>query len=347
MFSFQRTFCVVSSGILLSGVLTAPAAWCQQPETTAPPQAGQGAARPHRVPKPGVATPGVSVQMSDLQPIASFPVEGSPDWSVVTKDAVWVTSGRTNHVVQLISATNTVGLSVDVSKPCSGLAEGFGSVWAPSCGDHTVLRIDPKTGKTIATIAADPANSEGGITVGDGSVWIVTKPSTLVRIDPKTNAIAASYPLPAGSENPVFANKFVWVTGFESGNLLKVAAKTGAVVATIPVGPKPRFLAVGADSVWTLNQGDGTVSRVDMKTGKVLATITCGVPGSGGEMTFGDGRVWATMFEFPITEIDPATNTVVKQWGGPGGDGIRFGFDSIWLSNGRLGTVSRIAPILK
>lgn len=285
--------------------------------------------------------------MTEIKPVASFTVEGSPDWSVVTKDSVWVTSGRTNHVVQLLPATNTVGLSVDVARPCSGLADGFGSVWSPSCGDHAVLRIDPATGKTLATIAADPANSEGGITVGDGAVWIVTKPSTLVKIDPTKNAIVASYPLPAGSENPTFGDGFLWVSGYGSDTLLKVSPKTGEVVATIAVGPKPRFLTVGAGSVWTLNQGDGTVSRVDMKTGKLVATVACGVPGMGGEITFGAGRVWATMFEFPITEIDPATNTVVKQWGGAGGDGIRFGFDSIWLSNGQLGTVSRIAPILK
>ncbi|WP_255484308.1 PQQ-binding-like beta-propeller repeat protein [Granulicella sp. 5B5] len=338
----------MSSGVLLCGLLTVSAANGQQPDAATPP-AGKApmARRPHRVPKPGVATPGVSVSMADIKPVASFPVEGSPDWSVVTKDSLWVTSGRTNHVVQLIPATNTVGLSVDVSRPCSGLANGFGSVWAPSCGDHEVLRIDPKTGKTIATIAADPANSEGGITVGAGAVWIVTKPATLVRIDPKKNAITASYPLPAGSDNPTFADGFVWVSSYDNGQLLKVNPKTGEVAATIAVGPKPRFLTVGAGSIWTLNQGDGTVSRVNMKTGKLVATIVCGVPGTGGEITFGAGRVWATMFEFPITEIDPATNTVVKQWGGPGGDGIRFGFHSIWLSNGRLGTVSRIAPILK
>ncbi len=115
-----------------------------------------------------------------------FPVEGTPDWSLVTPNAVWVSSAKVNHVVQLLPATNTVGVIAEVQRPCAGLAEGFGSVWVPSCGTHRIDRLDPLTGKVVATVAADPANSEGGITVGAGAVWFVGKPSKLLRIDPSS-----------------------------------------------------------------------------------------------------------------------------------------------------------------
>src|ERR1700679_2227866 len=124
------------------------------------------APKPPHVTATGINKPGVSRPLSDLHPASVFPVAGSPDWSVVTKDAVWVSSARLNHVVQLLAASNTVGLTADVKRPCSGLADGFGSIWVPSCGDHVLLRIDPATAKPIATIAVVPANSEGGITVG-------------------------------------------------------------------------------------------------------------------------------------------------------------------------------------
>jgi virginiamycin B lyase len=300
--------------------------------------------RPPRVVRPGIAKAGISFPLTDLHPTAVFPVEGSPDWSVVTKDAVWVSSARVNHVVQLLPATNSVGLIADVQRPCSGLAEGFNSIWAPSCGSHSVIRLDPTTGKAIAEISADPANSEGGITVGDGAVWMVTKPSTLVRIDPKTNKIAASVELPSGSENPTFYKGYLWVSSFQHDQFLKVDPKKLSVVASIPVGPKPRFLTAGADSIWTLNQGDGTITRIDVKTGKQIATIACGIPGPGGEITFGAGSVWAAVFDFPLTQVNVKTNTVVKQWAGQGGDGIRFGLGSVWLSNLRQGNVWRLSP---
>lgn len=344
--SFRRPACVLA----LAGCVLASTAMGQEPAPQTALPAGQGTGpggQPHRPPRvvpTGVNKPGVSRPLANLLPDAVFPVEGSPDWSVVTKDSVWVSSARANHVVQLIAASNTVGLVADVKRPCSGLADGFGSIWVPSCGDHTLLRIDPATAKPIATITVDPANSEGGITVGDGSVWIVAKPSTLERIDPATNKIAASIELPSGSENPTFSDGFLWVSSFEHDSLLKVDIKKNAVVATIPVGPKPRFLTAGAGSIWTLNQGDGSVTRVDQKTGKVIATIQCGLQGPGGEITFGAGSVWAALFDFPLTQIDTKTNTVVKQWAGQGGDGVRFGHGAVWLSNLRQQNVWRVPP---
>jgi hypothetical protein len=83
---------------------------------------------------------------------------------------------------------------------------------------------------------------------------------------------------------------------------------------------------------------------VDVKSGTLASTIQCGIPGPGGEITFGAGSVWAAIFDFPLTQIDATSNKVVKQWAGQGGDGVRFGFGSVWLSNLRQGNVWRIAP---
>jgi virginiamycin B lyase len=315
-----------------------------QGQMAAAPTSKSAYVRPPRVVPTGISTSGVARPLSELKPTTIYPVEGSPDWSVITKDAVWVSSARVNHVVQLLLSTGKVGLIAVVAKPCSGLAYGWGSIWVPSCGTHQLLRLDETTGKVTAEIAADPVNSEGGIAAGNESIWMVVKSSTLVRIDPKSNAVTSSLELPTGSENPTFGDGFVWVSSFGHDRLLKIDPKLNKVVATIPVGPKPRFLTVGAGSVWTLNQGDGTISRVDMETGKLVATIDCGLQGEGGEITFGAGSVWAALFDFPLTQIDVKTNLPVKQWAGKGGDGVRFGFDSVWLSNLMQGTVWRISP---
>jgi virginiamycin B lyase len=316
----------------------------QGQEAPPAPPAQAASVRPPKVVRPGVKTPGVTRPLSELQPETVYRVEGSPDWSVMAHDAVWVSSARVNHVVQLLPSTGKPGLIATVARPCSGLAYGWNSVWVPSCGTHSLTRLDEVTGKVTAEIPADPANSEGGITVGDGSVWMVVKPSTLVRIDPKTNAVVSRLELPSGSENPAFGDGFVWVSSFGHDQLLKIDPESNTLAATIPIGPKPRFLTVGAGSVWTLNQGDGTISRVDMKTNKLVATIECGLPGQGGEITFGAGSVWAALFDFPLTQVDAKTNLPKKQWAGKGGDGVRFGFDSVWLSNLMQGTVWRLSP---
>ena len=297
-------------------------------------QAGSLYGQPNFPKKTGVQLPGVQHSIGELAPSATFPVQGHPDWMALTEDAVWVTSSSANHVVRLDAKSNQPGAIVTVAKPCSGLVVDFGSLWIPSCGDHSLVRVDGATGALQATIAAGPADSEGGLCSGAGSVWmVVSKESDLVRIDPSTNKVIATIRIPKGSFNPVFAEGSIWVSSNVGGTLVRVDPATNSVSGETPVGPSPRFLTVGAGSVWVLNQGDGTIARVDAKSGQRTALISAGIPGLGGEIAFGDGAVWTTVFDFPITRIDAETNTVTGQWHGAGGDSIRVGHGSVWLTS--------------
>lgn len=318
--------------ILLAGILGARAAW---------PQAAQPSAT-------GVNVPGVRHAMTELHPLATFAVGGDPDWMAVTPDAVWVTTSSKNMVFRLDAATSRVSGSVKVAKPCSGLAAEFGSLWVPSCGDHDLVRVDLRTHRVIARIDAGPADSEGGIATGAGSVWMVTsKDGVLGRIDPATNRVVARIAIPSQSYAAAYAQGSVWITSTGHDLLARVDAKTNKLASTTKVGKAPRFLTVGAGSVWTLNQGDGTISRVDARSGQLIATIDAGLAGHGGEIAYGEGAVWATLNGFPITKIDPATNRIVGQWAGKGGDSIRAGLGSVWLTNYDAGLVWRLDPSLR
>ncbi|GAB4411791.1 MAG: hypothetical protein OHK0021_20560 [Bryobacter sp.] len=307
--------------------------------------------RPPRIPRPGVEDASVKHPMSEVQPIVEVSIPGVPDWQVITEDAFWVSNGP-KDTLHRVDAKTHEQTTISVGKrPCSGLAAGFGSVWVPLCGERGtgegkgVARVDQKTLQVVATVPVGPWDSEGQIAASPEGVWVVTdKSSKLVRINAKTNQVDAEVEIAPGSVSPLYYEGFVWVASNESSKLVQVDPKTAKVVKEIATGPRPRFLTGGADSVWTLNQGDGTVSRINVKTGNVDATIAAGIPGGGGEATFGGGYVWFTVFEFPITKIDPKTNKVVGQWGGPGGDAIRFGHGSVWLSNLRQQNIWRIDP---
>jgi virginiamycin B lyase len=299
------------------------------------------AAKPKR---PGVTAPGVRIPITKLKPEASYDVPGSPDWMAVEKE-VWVSNAPKNSVSRLDPKSTTVTTFAVGKNPCSGLAQGFGSLWIPNCGESTITRLDLKDGKTQASFAMTIGDSEGGIATGAGSFWMMTDAKgTLARIDPATNKTVAEIYVAPGSFAVAFSDNVVWVTSTEKNLVTRVNAYTNAIEATVPVGPKPRFLTVGEGAVWTLNQGDGSISRVDPKTNKVVATIEAGVPGGGGEISAGEGSVWVTTFEYPITRIDPSTNKVVQQFFGEGGDSIRVGLGSLWLTNIRAGTVWRIDP---
>ena len=91
-----------------------------------------------------------------------------------------------------------------------------------------------------------------------------------------------------------------------------------------------------------MNQGDGTLSRVNIGTKKLEATIELGTPGLGGDIAFGSNSVWTTVFDLPLTQVDSHSNAVLHQWVGSGGDSLRVGFDSIWLTDYHGGTISRL-----
>jgi YVTN family beta-propeller protein len=283
--------------------------------------------------------------MSELHAIAKFSIPGSPDW-VAIGDTVWISNNPKNNISELDATTNKVGAVIAVAKtPCSGLAIAFGSVWVPICSDKSVERVDAKSQKIVASIPSGVANTEGGITAGAGSIWMPSDASgVLSRIDPATNKVVSKIAISPGSFTAAFDADAVWITSTKNNLLSRVDAKTEKVVATIPVGPAPRFLATGFGSVWTLNQGDGSVSRVDPATNKVSATIQVGVPGAGGDIAVGEGAVWVTAFGKPLSKIDPNTNRVVTQYVGKGGDALRVGLGSLWLSNHEFHEVWRIDP---
>ena len=319
--------------------LELPSAMSMQANT---PPSTQGSTPPA---KPDVPTPMVKIPMSKLTPEAVFPVPGAPDW-IAVDEHVWISNAPKNAIVRLDPKANTVAATFDVKQePCSGLAAGFGSLWVPRCGESNLARLSLKTGELEATIATGVADSEGGIAVGAGSVWLMSDPlSTLVRVDPLKNEVIAKITVATGSYAVAFGEDALWITSTDRNLLTRVDPSTNKVVETIPVGKSPRFLTVGFGSVWTLNQGDGSITRVDAKTNKVLATIEAGISGGGGEIAAGEGSVWATVLKTPITRIDPKTNTVAQQFTGPGGDAIRVGLGSVWLSNLRQHTVWRLDP---
>ena len=71
--------------------------------------------------------------------------------------------------------------------------------------------------------------------------------------------------------------------------------------------------------------------------------LLLGTPGPGGDITYGAGRIWTSVFKVPLSIIDASVPALLCQWAGPGGDSIGFGHDAIWLTNYRAGTISRIA----
>lgn len=284
--------------------------------------------------------------ISDLVIVAKIPIPGSPDWMCIDKSAVWVSNNGKDTIVRVDSETNTITNTIAVgSKPCCGLVAGFGSIWVPCCGQGQIYRVDQETRKVATRLPIPVADSEGSVGIDADSAWVITdQEGTLVRLSPVDNRVVARIPTDKGSYAVTVGSGSVWVTSSQQGLLSRVDPQNNRVTARIPVGPSPRFLCTGEDAVWVLNQGDGTVSRVDPLTNKVEATIAVGTPGPGGDIAAGEGAIWVSAVNIPLTRIDPKSNRVTVQYVGKGGDAVRIGHGSVWLCSFFLQELWRARP---
>jgi heme o synthase len=275
--------------------------------------------------------------------VATLKVPGSPDFLAADGADVWVTND--GRVEKLRAGEAKPVSTIRAPAPCGAMVIAFESLWVANCRDAALTQIDTNHRRiktVILTGLADP-NGELSIAAGANSIWLLTDAKgVLSRIDPDSGKVIATVKVKPGSFAAVFGFGAVWVTNTDevTGSVQCIDPATNSVVATIPVGPTPRFLAVGEGGVWTLNQGDGSVTRIDPHSRRVVATIAVGVPGFGGDIATGAGRVWVRATNVLLSAIDPATNTVVARFGPPAGSGgVRVAGDTVWVTAHDIHTV--------
>jgi virginiamycin B lyase len=295
-------------------------------------------------PSEGVKTPGVLIPLQDLKFEAQIPIQ-DPGWITLGKSVV-VPSRPKNELVRVDPQTNQSGTPITgLNQPCSAVVMAFGALWAPNCGSQSVSRIDPKTGEIAKILAIGADDTVAGVAATGDSVWVMTDDkTTLSRVDPGNNSVVAEVRLPAGCNSLVQGVGALWVTCPMDDKVLRVNPNSNLVDEYISVAGQPRAAAVGAGSVWVLCDQDGKVERIDPKTNKVIKTIELGVPHGGGNLAFGDGSLWVTQAGFPLTRIDPDSDSVKQQFWGAGGGSIAAGPGAIWLANVKQGTLWRLDP---
>ena len=201
--------------------------------------------------------------------------------------------------------TRTVKLpdrSKDSQPPSVGfpqLAVGAGAVWAID-PDPSVSRIDPRTGRIIATIIAPVVPST--IAAGPEGVWFLSWDSrSVMRIDPHRNRVAQTIPIGSDFLSGIAVGAgAVWVTSPEDGLLWRIepwmhgGARVGprAITRSIDVGVGVNYVAFGDGAVWTGNWMDGTVSRIDPRTNTVTTKVAVGAPQA---LAAGAGSAWVSV----------------------------------------------------
>ncbi|MGH2675771.1 MAG: hypothetical protein ACRDKA_02125 [Actinomycetota bacterium] len=243
---------------------------------------------------PGPREAGMEV---DPRITAEVPVGDFPQEIAVGEGAVWVTVNQTEpsvrwFVARIDPATNQVTDEIDV--PGAGdVAVGEGAVWVAGHPardpevDPALYRIDPVSRQVVAevTLPCAPYCGANQVAVGDGAVWVTLGTNypdsgEVVRVDPRSNEIAARIEVSGDPRDLVVEDGSVWVFGLGRGGALhRIDPQTNELAATLLQGriystsgvDSPPILATGFGYVW-IGVGDGDpmeVARIDPRTNEI------------------------------------------------------------------------------
>jgi DNA-binding beta-propeller fold protein YncE len=123
--------------------------------------------------------------------IANLP--NGPTGIAIAPDGVWVASSRDNMLTKIDSTSNEVATSVPTDLVPLPVTYAFGSIWVRNEfreGNGTVQRVDPQSGRVVASIPVGPGIGRDGLDnlaeLG-GGLWVPGL--QLEEIDPATNKV--------------------------------------------------------------------------------------------------------------------------------------------------------------
>jgi streptogramin lyase len=200
-----------------------------------------------------------------------------------TPDGLWFSIPYPNTFYEIDPATNAVVATV--AGP-AGMGEFFfaeGSLWVGL--DGAIARLDPGTGRVLATIPIAGLRNDGARMAADAtSLWVGnTYDNTLARIDLKTNQLLKVIPIDALPTSVAVADGSVWVCAHHS------------------------FHAQPA--VWRIDPATyQTVAKIDTTEG---LGYQCGAVTADPNGVIWVGTVQELRNEWGLLRIDPATNRIV------------------------------------
>jgi DNA-binding beta-propeller fold protein YncE len=297
---------------------------------------------------------------------ARIRVPGYPFRIAAGEHYVWVLSrgpggactGRPCTVFRIDPETNRV-----VGKPTSfpgdgwDLAVGAGSVWVTQF-DGRLLRVDARTGRIGAWIAARPIYFGSAVAFGDGFVWTgnddgrYKRGSTVAKLDPAANRVVGEPLVVGGPEGPqsiTFGGGALWVAD-HSGWLVKVDPTTLTVAARQRLRFGPHGVAATDRAVYVADAHANRFLEADPRTAKIRQVAKLS-PGSIFPV-LGAGSIWSSsaaewtvpMRDDRVLRIDPQTLKIAEILHVGGSvPSVAFGFGSVWAAD-QTGRVVRIVP---
>jgi YVTN family beta-propeller protein len=182
---------------------------------------------------------------------------------------IWIDNCDVGVLNGIDPVTNEVARSIEPGFGFSFSADD--ELWLGT--DEAVLRIDPRTGKTIDTIARGCAPPPGPDSFDADRMFVAYRDGDVCQ----------------------------------DGHVAVVDRSSGKVLERIDVGRVPEAPIVDGGSVYVNNSFDDTISIIDARRGKVLDTIDA-PPVSDALLAIGFNALWVPDFDLSnLYRVDPST----------------------------------------
>jgi DNA-binding SARP family transcriptional activator/DNA-binding beta-propeller fold protein YncE len=180
-------------------------------------------------------------------PAPALALGGGRVWAVAGVDSLRGLDPRSGRVLETIAPPAGTNRA---------LGWGAGAVWVGA--PNAVSRVVPDLHRATATIRIETVPVS--LAFADGSVWLAldsgaamfttTGVAEVLRLNPTSEAPAATIPLPDAPTALVATPSAIWVASSAAGAVYRIDPAQNKVVATIRTGAAPTALAATPTGIW-------------------------------------------------------------------------------------------------
>jgi streptogramin lyase len=195
--------------------------------------------------------------------------------------SLWLVIARENKIVRLDPKSgHPKGKPITVPFSPGSVAASKNAIWVGIVPGNELpdqlLKIDPKTGKTLATVSYPYGIMS--LSASPTALWVAARRRARIqRVDLKTGQVLRTIRVGQNrSEDVVYSRGTLWAATPQDDAVYKISTSTGDVIP-ISVGQQPRQLAVTRNLVYVTNYSSSNIYTINVKTSHVVGD-PLGVP---------------------------------------------------------------------
>ena len=209
--------------------------------------------------------------------------EPYPNGIQFTDEGLWVVDQKSDRATLVDPADGKAIRSVETeSSNTSGLTWGDGALWLAANGASVhreprawdaqkgmgeVLRVDARTGRTLARYPLPGGGGVHGIEWDGDTLWVTTlKAQTLSRVDPADFRVLHVIPVPLGRAHGLVRERDgIWCVHTTDRVIVKLDVQDGREMDRIAIpapNPEPHCLTARDGQLWYCDAIAGDICRI-------------------------------------------------------------------------------------